>query len=158
MLNVILSIKFVHMIAMAVMFGAWVTMALFMLMAYRSRNTSVVALTSVFVVRAELMVMIPAVALQPLAGFPLAIAIGSSVTAYWMVVSSVIYVAVLAAWLGNLVIEFRIRKISQEAALNNQPLPDAYARLFRIWSVVAVIGIAGMIVIMALMIWQPQWS
>jgi uncharacterized membrane protein len=158
MLNLILSIKFVHMIAMAVMFGTWLCMALFMVMAHRSQNTSVVALTSVFVVRAELGVMIPAVALQPLAGYPLAVAIGSSVTAYWLVLSVAIYGGVLVAWLANLVIEFRIRKVSQDAALKSQPLPDRYRRLFRVWSALALLGIAGMVAIMALMIWQPEWS
>ena len=64
---------------------------------------------------------------------------------------------VLAARLANLVVELRIRKLSQDAALKSQPLPARYARLFRVWSAVALIGIAGMVAIMALMIWQPQW-
>ena len=75
MLDTIYAIKFVHMIAMAVMFGTWLSIALFMIFSRRSRNTSVVAVTALFVVRAEFMVMLPAVALTPLAGYPLATAI-----------------------------------------------------------------------------------
>ena len=156
MLNVIFAIKFAHMIAMAVMFGTWTCIALFMLYAYRSRNTSVVALTSVFVVRAELTLMVAAVALQPLAGFPLAIAIGARLDEYWIVVSVAIYAAVVAAWLANLIIELRMRKVTQEAALGAKPLPDSYRRMFRMWSLITVAGLAGMIAIMALMIWQPH--
>src|SRR6202050_5468345 len=131
MLNVILALKFVHMITMAVMFGTWLGIALFMLFAHRSGKTPVdrapvVALTSAFVVRAELWVMAGAVVLQPLVGFPLAIAIGSPVNAYWLEVSVAIYAAVVVIWLINLLAEMRIRRISTDAALARAPLPPAY--------------------------------
>jgi len=158
MLDVIFAIKFVHMIAMAVMFGTWICIALFMLFAYRSRNTSVVAVTALFAVRAELMLMVPAVALQPLAGVPLAVAIGARLDEYWLEVSYAIYAAVVAAWLASLISEIRIKKLTQAAALDSKPLPDSYRRMFRLWSVFSVLGLAGMVAIMALMIWQPHWA
>jgi uncharacterized membrane protein len=158
MLDVILAIKFVHMLAMAAMFGTWLTIALFMLFAYRARNTSVAAVTALFVVRAELMIMVPAVALQPLAGFPLAVAVGASLDEYWIEASVVVYAAVVVAWLASLIVEMRIRKLTQAAALAGEPLPDSYRRLFRLWSLFSVAGLAGMIAIMALMIWQPHWA
>ena len=136
MLDVIFAIKFVHMIAMAVMFGAWTRIALFMLFAYRSRNTSVVAVTALFVVRAEFMLMAPAVALQPLAGFPLAVAIGARLDEYWLELSVAVYAAVVVAWLATLIIELRIRKLTQQAALDGVKLPDSYRRLFRLWSAI----------------------
>jgi uncharacterized membrane protein len=143
---------------MAIMFGTWLCIAAFMLFAYRSRNAPVVAVTVLFAVRAELMLMIPAIALQPLAGFPLAVAIGQRFDEYWLEVSVVIYVAVVAAWLVNFIIELRMRKLTQEAAMNMMPLPDSYGRMFLVWSALAVAGLAGMIAIMALMIWQPHWA
>ena len=157
MLDVIFAIKFVHMLAMAVLLGTWACIALFMLLAYRSRNTSVVALTALFVVRAELTLMVAALALQPLAGLPLAIAIGARLDEYWIELSVAIYAAVVAAWLGALIMELRIRKISQQAALNTKPLPSAYRRMFRLWSAFSLAGLAGLIAIMAFMIWQPHW-
>jgi len=157
MLNAIFAIKFVHMIAMAVMFGTWLTVALFMLFAYRSRNTPVAAVTAMFAVRAEFMLMIPAIVLQPLAGFPLAVAIGDRMDEFWFEVSVAIYAAVIVAWLANFIIELRIRKVTQEAAVNAKPLPDSYRRMFRLWSVFTLAGLAGMVAVMALMIWQPHW-
>jgi len=157
MLNAIFAIKFVHMIAMAVMFGTWLTVALFMLFAYRSRNTPVAAVTAMFAVRAEFMLMIPAIVLQPLAGFPLAVAIGDRMDEFWFEVSVAMYAAVIVAWLANFIIELRIRKVTQEAAVNAKPLPDSYRRMFRLWSVFTLAGLAGMVAIMALMIWQPHW-
>lgn len=157
MLDVIFAIKFVHMTAMAVMFGTWTCIALFMLYAYRSRNTAVAAVTVLFAVRAELTLMVPAVALQPLAGFPLAVAIGARLDEYWLEVSEAIYAAVVVAWLANLVIELRMRKLTQAAAVNAMPLPDSYRRMFLLWSLITLAGLAGMVAIMALMIWQPHW-
>ena len=162
-LNAILALKFAHMIAMAVMFGTWLCIALFMLFAHRLGHTSVVALTSAFVVRAEKWVMAGAVVLQPLIGFPLAVAVGASLTAYWLQASVVLYAAVVLVWIGCFLIEMRISRVTRaalnkEAAGSTAPLPRSYKRLFWAWSVLVVAGLGGMIAIMALMVWQPQWS
>jgi uncharacterized membrane protein len=156
MLDIIYAIKFVHMLSVAVMFGTWICIALFMLLAYRSNNTSVAAVTALFAVRAELMLMVPAVALQPLAGLPLGLAIGAQLDEYWIELSVAVYAAVVAVWLANLVIEMRIRKVTQAAALDGEPLPNSYQRMFRLWSVLSIAGLGGMTAIMALMIWQPH--
>jgi uncharacterized membrane protein len=162
MLSLILALKFVHMIAMAVMFGTWLGIALFMLFAHRMGHASVVALISAFVVRVQTWVMAGAVILQPLIGVPLAFAIGSSMSAYWLEVSIAIYVAVVLIWMGGLLVEMRIRRLSirlsKDPAAVKVPLPPSYRRLFWVWSVLTVIGLGGMIAIMALMVWQPEWS
>jgi uncharacterized membrane protein len=157
MLNVIFIIKFVHMIAMAVMFGAWTCIALFMLLAYRSGKAPLAALTARFVVRAELTLMVPAIVLQPLVGYALAVAIGDRLDEYWLEASLAIYAAVVAAWLAKLFVELRIRKVTHGAAVSGKPLPEIYRRLFFIWRAFSVAGLAGMAAIMALMIWQPHW-
>lgn len=157
MLDVIFIIKFIHMIAVAVMFGTWLCIGAFMLFAYRSRNVSVVAVTVLFAVRLEYMFMIPAITLQPLAGFPLAVAIGERLDEYWLEVSVAIYAAVVVAWLINFLIELRMRRVTHDAAMDLLPLPDSYPRMFFVWSALTVAGLAGIIAIMALMIWQPHW-
>ncbi len=95
MLDLIFTIKFVHVFAVTAMFGGWISLAIFMVLAHRSGNTSVVALTSGFVVKVELMVVAAALVLQPLSGFPLAFAIGlSPLNEFWIVVSSALYVVI----------------------------------------------------------------
>lgn len=157
MLDTIYATKFVHMIAIAVMFGTWLAVALFMVAARRSRNTPVVAVTALFVVRAEYFLMLPAVVLVPLAGYLLAVAIGAHLDEYWIELSEAIYAAVALAWLVNVFIERRIRNLTQQAAINGKPLPDGYRRLFRLWCGIALAGVSGMIAIMGLMVWQPHW-
>jgi uncharacterized membrane protein len=157
MLDVIFAIKFVHVLAAAVMLGTWLCLAIFMLLAHRSRNTSVVALTAQFVVRVEVMVMAGAMALQPLSGFPLAFAIGlAPLNEFWIVASLILYAMIVLAWLAAFRIERRIRTLAREAVLKAAPLPPDYWRLFWIWRLLAGPILAAMVSVVALMIWQPR--
>ena len=157
MIELIFAIKFVHLLAAAAMFGTWLAVAVFMQLAHRSRNTAVVALTSRFAVSVELIVMIAAIALQPISGFALASAIGvSPFDEFWIVLSLVLYGVVVAIWFVVLRIEIRIRNLTRQAALDGVPLPDAYRRLFRFYSVLVWPALAGMVVLFLLMVWQPR--
>ena len=159
MIDLIYILKFVHVVAAAAMLGVWFAAAVFMRFAHRSGNTSVVALISRFVVQMETVVVAPAMALTPISGVPLAWAIGlSPLDEFWIVLSLGLYALVLAAWLAVLRIEFRIRELAREAALQSRPLPDAYRRLFPLYSVLVWPALAGMVALFALMIWQPRWS
>ncbi len=116
MINLILAIKFIHLLAAAAMFGTWLGIAGFMLLAYRSGNPSVVALIAQFAVRLELFVVAAALALQPISGFPLAWAIGlTPLNEFWIDASLVLYAAVVAAWLVSLRIEIRLRNMARQA-------------------------------------------
>ncbi|HUC51121.1 MAG TPA: DUF2269 domain-containing protein [Xanthobacteraceae bacterium] len=157
MIDIIFAIKFVHVLAATLMFGTWWCLALFMLLAHRSGNTSVVALVSQFVVTIEKAVMIPAILLQPLSGFPLASAIGlQPLNELWIQISLVFFAAIIACWLLAFRAEIRIRGLAREAALESAPLPKTYRRLFRTWSMLAMLLLIAMMCVIALMIWQPR--
>ncbi len=157
MIDIIFAIKFVHVLGAAVTFGAWFCLALFMLLAHRSGNTSVVALTAQFVVTVEKAAMIPALLLQPVSGFPLATAIGlQPLGEFWILVSLVFYAAIVVGWVLAFRLEIRIRNLAREAALDSQPLRQSYRRLFRAWCALAVPILIGMACVFALMIWQPR--
>ena len=159
MIDIIFAIKFVHLLAVAAMFGTWLGIALFVLFAHRSRNTSVVALTSQFVVRVETIVMAAAIILQPISGIPLAYAIGlTPMNELWIVLSLAIYGVVVLCWIFAFRIEYLMRNLTREAALKSEPLPGGYRLLFRVWAALAVPILGGMIAMFALMIWQPRWS
>lgn len=157
MIELIFAIKFVHLLAAAAMFGTWLAVAVFMQLAHRSRNTAVVALTSRFAVSVELIVMIAAIALQPISGFALASAIGvAPFDEFWLEFSLALFGVVVAIWFVVLRIEIRIRNLTRQAALDAVPLPDAYRRLFRFYSVLVWPALAGMVVLFLLMVWQPR--
>ncbi len=157
MIDVIFAIKFVHVLAAAAMFGTWLCLALFMLLAHRSGNTPVIALVAQFVVTAEKVVMIPVIILQPLSGFPLATAIGlQPFGEFWILVSLVFFALIVVCWWFAFRTEIRIRALAREAALDSARLPKSYRRLFRSWCMVAVPLLIAMMCVFALMIWQPR--
>jgi uncharacterized membrane protein len=157
MLDLILALKFVHVLAAAAMFGIWLCLAVVMLLAHRSGNPSVIAVTAQFVVDIEKMVMAPAIAAQPASGFPLTWAIGlSPLGEFWIVLSLVLFVGAVACWLAVFRIESRIRRLSRQSALDAVALPDDYRGLFRAWSAITAVGLLAMTVILALMVWQPR--
>ena len=148
MIDVILALKFVHVLFAAVMFGAWLAAACFMVFARRSGNASVVALVSLFVVRIELFVVAPAMVLQPVTGVPLETVIGlSNIDNFWIDSSILIYAIVVLAWLGALRAEFIIRRMARQASLGGTKLGKNYARVFRIWSGLAVLIFAGLVLL-----------
>ena len=159
MIDLIYLFKFVHLIAVALAFGTWLCVALFMILAHRSATASVIALTMRFVVKAESILVAPAIAMLPISGIPLAVAIGLSPSdQFWIMLSFALYVVFVAAWLGCIAVELRISKLTRDAVLRHAPLPEAYWRLFHIWTALAVPLVAGMVVVIALMIWQPRLS
>src|SRR5215469_8045780 len=89
--------------------------------------------------------MIPAILLQPLSGFPLASAIGlQPLSEFWIQVSLVLYAVIVVCWIFAMRTEIRIRGLAREAALESEPLPKTYRRLFRTWSMLAVPLLLGM--------------
>jgi uncharacterized membrane protein len=157
MIDLILAVKFVHVLAAAAMFGTWLGIAGFMLLAYRSGNPSVVALIAQFVVRIELFVVAAALALQPISGFPLAWVIGlTPLNEFWIDLALALYVVVVAVWLISLRIEIRLRNMARQAALGRGTLADDYPRLFRIWFALAAFILAAMVALILLMVWQPR--
>jgi uncharacterized membrane protein len=157
MIDIILAVKFVHVLVAAAMFGTWLAIMVFMGLANGSGNTSVVALTTQFVVKLEMRVMIAAVALQPISGFPLAYVIGlSPLDEFWIVVSVAVYAAVVVAWLIAFGLEIRMRNVARTAALESVPLPKTYRRALGAWRLLAVLILIGTIGLILLMVWQPR--
>jgi uncharacterized membrane protein len=150
--------KFIHVLGAAVLFGTGIGIAFFMLMAHRTGHAGVIAVVTRFVVLADLIFTATAVVVQPVSGVLLAWAIGLSVLQEsWIVLSLLLYVLVGCCWLPVVFIQRRMRDLAHDAAINSKPLPDAYHRLFRIWFALGWPAFAGVLVIFALMVWQPRW-
>jgi len=149
--------KLIHLLGASVLFGTGLGIAFFMFMAHRTGHAGVIAVTLRFVVIADFIFTATSVVVQPLSGFELAWSIGlSPLDEFWIVLSLIFYVVIGLCWLPVVFIQIRMRNLAQEAAVNSQPLPDAYRRLFRIWFVLGWPAFAGVIAIYVLMIWQPH--
>ena len=86
-----LILKYLHVIGATVVLGTGAGIAFFMLMAHLSRDTAFVARTAGIVVLADMIFTATAIIAQPLTGYLLIRATGTSVMEGWVVASLVLY-------------------------------------------------------------------
>jgi uncharacterized membrane protein len=54
-------------------------------------------------------------------------------------------------------IQIRLRNLAREVAVTTKKLPAEYYRLFWIWFCLGWPGLAAVVAIFALMVWQPRF-
>ena len=149
------TLKWLHVVGAATLFGVGVGTAFHFLVAARSANVTAIAAAAHAMVLADFIFILPAGILQPATGIALASMAGYPLTSTWIVVSALLYLAVLACWLPVIGIQLRIRRIALQAAKAGTPLGEDYARLFRIWFVLGWPAFLCMLAIFGLMIAKP---
>ncbi len=151
------ALKLAHVLGATVLFGTGLGIAFFMLMAHRTGNAVVIAATARTVVIADFVFTATAVIAQPLTGAALIHVIGYSWAESWIAVSLALYVFTGVCWLPVVWIQARMRRLAEEAARRNAPLPPDYHRLFRIWFALGWPAFLSVMAIFAVMIWKPQF-
>src|SRR5262249_32543401 len=151
-----LVLKLVHVLGATVLFGTGLGIAFFMWMAVRTGDPKAIAHTAGIVAIADMVFTATAVAVQPVSGAALAVAMGFSLTEPWIVAGVVLYLLVGACWLPVVGIQLRLRDLAVEAAAADVPLPATFRRLFRIWFWLGWPAFLGVIAIFALMIAKPS--
>ncbi|MCR9137976.1 MAG: DUF2269 domain-containing protein [Alphaproteobacteria bacterium] len=155
-MDLVLLVRWLHVIGACVLLGTGAGIAFFMLMAHRTRNPAIIAHTASVVVFADLLFTATAVIAQPITGLALAHMVGWPLTQGWLVWSLALYVMVGVFWLPVVWIQIRLRTIAQRAQANAADLPDAYDRLFRIWFACGFPAFAGVLAILWLMLARPD--
>jgi uncharacterized membrane protein len=150
-----LTLKLVHVIGAAVLFGTGLGIAFFMWMAHRTRDPAAIAATVRIVVIADTVFTATAVVLQPVTGAAMALLVGYSLYHWWIAATIVLYVVVGLCWLPVVWIQIQLRNLAAAAARDGAALPERYHRLFRIWFALGWPAFAGVIAIFVLMIWKP---
>jgi uncharacterized membrane protein len=157
MSNFVLTLKLIHVLGAAVLFGTGLGIAFFMLMAHRTRDPATIAATARIVVLADAFFTASAVIVQPISGAALAWMLGYSPREPWIVASLALYVFVGLCWLPVVWIQLRMRDLAAEAARKGKPLPARYHSYFKVWFWLGWPAFIGVIAIFVLMLWKPQW-
>ena len=123
-------LKFPHIIGAAVLLGTGAGIAFFMLVAHRTGNAMTVAAVARIVVIADFVFTTTAVIVQPITGIALAWNIGYSLWDRWIFWSIVLYLVTGAFWLPVVWMQMEMRNLATQAAVNGEPLPTRYHRLF----------------------------
>jgi uncharacterized membrane protein len=154
-MDLVAIVRWLHVLGAAVLFGTGVGLAFFMVMAHRSGQPALVAHVAGTVVIADSLFTATAVVLQPVTGFWLAQTIGWPLTEGWIVLSLALYVFAGLFWVPVVWIQMRLRDLARAAAAGDEPLPESYTRLFRIWYASGFPAFGAVLAIYWLMLAKP---
>jgi uncharacterized membrane protein len=148
-------LKYLHVIGASVLLGTGAGIAFFTLLAHLRGQPSVLAGVARIVVIADFIFTASAVVAQPITGVLLARTVGYSFWEGWIVWSVALYILTGAFWLPVVWMQMRLRDLAAEAARLNQPLPQRYHQLFRLWFAFGFPAFGAVLVIFWLMIARP---
>ena len=150
-----LTIKTIHIISSAVLFGTGAGIAFFM---YRSRFTENMDKKFYAIqntVLADYLFTLPAVIIQPLSGFWLISQGGYNWTELWLVITYVLYIIVGLCWLPVVWIQIQRKYMLADSIDRRVALPDRFQRLFKIWLNLGFPAFIGLIIVFFLMVFKP---
>ena len=151
-----LVLTYLHVIGAAVLLGAGIGIAFFMLMAHRTGHPATVAATARIVVLADFLFTTTAVVAQPVTGVLLARHVGYELTEGWIVVSIMLYLLTGAFWLPVVGMQMRMQRLAEQAVAEDRPLPPEYRRLFALWFFFGFPAFGAVLGIFWLMIARPS--
>jgi uncharacterized membrane protein len=154
-MSVYLILKFLHVIGAAVLLGTGAGIAFFMLMAHLRGDAKTIAEVARIVVIADFIFTATAVVAQPATGVLLVHVVGYSLWERWIELSIVLYIVTGMFWLPVVWIQMRMRDLARQAALDGEPLPLRYRRLFRWWFAFGMPAFGAVLAIFWLMIAKP---
>lgn len=148
-------LRWAHILGACVLIGTGSGIAFFMVMAHRGGDPRVIAHTARIVVIADFLFTASAVIVQPITGAMLAQGLGWPLNAPWIMLSLALYVFIGMFWLPVVWMQIRMRDLAQRAVVEDQPLPQAYHRLYRLWFALGCPAFGAILVILWLMAARP---
>ena len=153
-----LSLKYVHLISMVVLFGVGLGTAWYKWMADRTGDVNHIAIINRQVVLADWLFTTPAIIVQPVSGVLLMNILNIPLNTSWLLISLALYALAGACWLPVVWLQYKMRGLSADASANNQDLPEQYWRYAHIWFWLGVPAFTAMLSIVFLMLFKPYFS
>jgi uncharacterized membrane protein len=151
-----LLLKYIHILSATLLFGTGLGTAFHGFLAFRSRDTRVIAAVGRSVILADWLFTAPAVVVQPATGIAMALMAGLPLTEGWIALTLVLYIIVGACWLPVVWLQIKLRAIARESLDTNAPLPERYFRYLRYWFVLGWPAFTAVLAIFYLMIFKPD--
>ncbi len=152
----ILVLRWLHVVGACVLLGTGAGIAFFMLMAHRTKDPAFIAGVARIVVIADWLFTATAVVLQPVTGYFLAVMLNWPMTEGWIILSLALYFVTGAFWIPVVWIQSRMQKLAAAAAAKDEPLPEAYHRLFALWFAFGFPAFGAVLTIVWLMLARPS--
>ncbi len=148
-------IKTVHILSATVLFGTGLGIAFFMVRSHFTEDLREKFFAVRTTVLADYVFTLPAVVLQPLSGAWLVHSGGHDPQAPWLMATYGLYGLAGLCWLPVVWIQIRLKHMLKTCVDTNAPLPDHYARLFKIWFILGWPAFLGLVIIFFLMVMKP---
>lgn len=149
-----LTLKYLHILSMVLLFGTGLGSAFYKWMADRSRNLEHIAITNRHVVLADWIFTTPTVIFQPVSGIWLAYLAGIPLSTNWVLISLALYVLAGICWVPVVWLQIRMSKLANAAIESQSPLNDDYWRYARIWFWLGVPAFVAMVLVVFLMVFK----
>lgn len=149
-----LTLKYLHILSMVLLFGTGLGSAFYKWMADRSGNIEHIAVTNRHVVLADWLFTTPTVIFQPLSGLWMVYLLQLSLSTPWIAWSLGLYVLAGLCWLPVVWLQIQMRTLSNQAVLTQTSLPKQYWRYARWWFWLGVPAFIAMIIIVLLMVFK----
>ena len=151
-------LRFLHIVGATVLLGTGAGIAFFMVISNRSQDPALIAHVSGIVVLADTIFTATAAIAQPVTGYCLARITGWSLLEGWVALSLALYVIVGLFWLPVVWMQIRMRDLARKAHARQEPLPEAYHRLYRWWFAFGFPAFFAVLAIVWLMITRPDFG
>lgn len=148
-------LKTLHIISSTILFGTGIGIAFFMFRSWCSNDIQQKLFAANNTVTADLFFTLPAVVVQPLSGIALILITGIDWTAYWLVITYIIYAIAGLCWIPVVWIQVQLKRLCQEAVKTGEPLPERYHQLFKLWFALGWPAFFGLVFVFYLMVAKP---
>jgi uncharacterized membrane protein len=152
-----LTLKTIHIVSSAMLFGTGFGTAYFMFMAARSRDAATIRAVSRHVILADWIFTMPTVVIQPVTGIMLMRLLGLPETSTWFHWVIGLYSFVGACWLPVVVLQYRLRRLADR--FDSDPTAwAAFDTTMRWWTALGIPAFSGAVGLFALMVFKPGLS
>lgn len=151
-----LWLKFIHVISSTILFGTGIGTACVMLYAYNTRNITVIAATTRYVVLADWLFTASSGIIQPLTGFWMVHLAHYPWTTFWIMGSIIGYLIAAICWFPVVYLQIKMRDFAVQAQENETALPEVYFRYFKYWFLLGWPAFISLMVVFYLMTNKPM--
>ena len=151
-----LSLKYLHILSMVLLFGTGLGSAFYKWMADRSGNLAHIAVVNRHVVLADWIFTTPTVIFQPLSGLWMVYLLGLPLATPWITLSLGLYVFAGLCWLPVVWLQLKMRDMAIVADAEGTALPERYWRYAKRWELLGYPAFIAMMTVYFLMVLKPM--
>lgn len=153
-----LSLKYLHILSMVLLFGTGLGSAFYKWMADRSGNLAHIAVVNRHVVLADWIFTTPTVIFQPLSGLGMVYLLGLPLATPWVAISLGLYVFAGVCWLPVVWLQIQMRNLAAAALISQTALPAQYWHYARLWFWLGVPAFIAMVLVVFLMVFKTNFG